>query len=127
MNFSMIRFVAVAAVISLAGIAQAQGIRDAGSKVRGDYGMTPRSQTFYAAPRAVYQAPAAMAQAPVERRSFSVQPGQQSAPPMVTQQPSRAVRSFSYQPAEQMYRQSPRRNQSGGAGVRDAGSKIRGW
>ena len=86
MNFSMIKLVVVTSVISLAGIAQAQGVRDAGSKIRGDYGMTPRSQTFYTAPRAVYQASAALAQAPVERRSFS-----QAADQLGVTQPAEAV------------------------------------
>lgn len=142
MNVSIIKLATVASVVVFAAIAHAQGIRDAGSKIRGDYGLTQSSPSYYA-PRAVYQAPAAVAQAPAERRSFSVQPGQPagghsgcdvaSPPAAGKSQPGtsiarsdQATRRFSYEPAQPTYRRAPRAYQSQNSGVRDAGSKIRG-
>lgn len=80
-----------AVVVALAASgASAQGFRDAGAKMRGEFGGTPRRSTAapmyrYSAPVVVQTpvAPPAVAQAPQQRRSYSVEPAPQpqAAPP----------------------------------------------
>jgi hypothetical protein len=143
MNASLTKLVVIAAVMSVATIAQAQGIRDAGSKIRGDYGIAPRSQSYYYSDRALNRA--VVAPAPAEQRSFSLQPGRQpdavsgcdagahqAALPnqpssTAARQPATASRRFSYEPTAPVYRAAPRSDRNPTSfGIRDAGSKIRG-
>lgn len=111
-------------LVCAATMAQADGIRDAASKIRGDYDSVSRPRTFsYSAPRMANPAPMATAQAPVERRSFSAEPSQPAAAPSTTQQPARAARVYSYQPS---YGQGRHHLYDSNADtIRDAGSKIR--
>jgi hypothetical protein len=139
MYVSFVRLVAVVSVLSLAAVGQAQGIRDAGSKIRGDYGSVSPARTYYSAPRMMTQAP--VAPVPTEQRSFSAQPGQAPAQhdgcmdaaakqggQSVAQAPNRSgERRFSYEPAQPTYRRPVRSYQSPTSGIRDAGSKIRGF
>ena len=128
-------FVAVAMVLSVAALAQADGVRDAGNKMRGDYehvfGQNNNNYSYsYAAPRfaAPAQAPAAVAEAPNARRSFSADDGAAQpananqgcgsaaaapAAPAPTAQaptaqgPTTAARRFSYEPTTTTYSAAP--------------------
>jgi hypothetical protein len=120
----------VATVLALtAGTVLAQGYRDAGAKAAGNFGTgfhaggmqsarVYRSMPVYSvapAPQVVQSMPAPMAapaapqvaQAPTERRSFSVEPGEQAAAPAAPQ----VIRSYSYEPAAPVYR-TPARGRS---------------
>lgn len=106
-----------AVVTLLASSAMAQGFRDAGAKMRGEFGGTPRQSVAapmyrYSAPVVVQRqtAPPAVAQTPTQRRNYSYEPAQQaapchpapSAPPQA--QPQAPRRSYSYEPAAPTYR-----------------------
>jgi hypothetical protein len=112
------------------GLAMAQGFRDAGAKIRGEFGTgfysTPTTPNGYyrsapvyqwtPAPQMVQPAPVMMpaapqvAQIPGERRSYSVEPST-GAQPQSTQQPARIVRRYSYEPAP-VYRAPARQNRA---------------
>ena len=108
-------------VASTAAIAVADGIRDAGSKIRGDFGNSQatmrRSGSAY---RMATPAATALAPAQIEGRSFSFEPSQTATQPgpanlnnprpstATTRQPARANRSFSYEPGLETFR-SPTR------------------
>ena len=128
--FRVVKLMLAFAIVGLtAGTVLAQGYRDAGAKAAGNFGTgfhsgairsarIYRSMPVYAvapAPQVVQSMPAPMpapaapqvAQAPTERRSFSVEPGQQSAAPAAPQ----VIRSYSYEPAAPVYR-TPARGSS---------------
>ena len=114
------------------GLTMAQGFRDAGAKIRGEFGTgfystpsmpngynysapvyqsTPAPQMVQSAP-VVMPAPAApqVAQTPTDRRSYSVEPSP-SAAPQSAQQPTQVIRRYSYEPAP-VYRAPARQNRA---------------
>jgi hypothetical protein len=108
MNVRKLLMMAVVAVpLGLPTTAAAQeSFRDAGSKMRGEFGVSPRRMARRARP--VYRAPApvivaepapAVAQAPTDRRTYSYEPA-----PTTAQRGTRTYRSYSYEPT---YRYSP--------------------
>jgi len=133
----------------LAGSVTAQdGVRDAGSKMRGDYGGPPRvvarGRAMYrpSAPMVVNEAPSTVAQAPSGERRFSAESGtvdartkcheHHAAPaaPQAAQQPAPpSQRRYSYEPstmAAPVYRAPSPRRGFGGSSFPDAGAKMRG-
>ena len=137
--------VLVLGIIASANPAHAQ-VRDAGSKISGNYTQFDQparnwsAPTFYVPQTAVARTadqPARVAEQPTTRRAFSYDVQQappcdtaQTAPAPQTARPStgpQATRQFSYEPGyvapQQRYVPSRGWQQSG---VRDAGSKVRG-
>jgi hypothetical protein len=100
----------VAVPFGLPTMAAAQeSFRDAGSKMRGEFGVSPRRMARRSRP--VYRAPApvivaepapAVAQAPSERR-YSYEPA-----PRTAQRGTRTYRSYSYEPGYETYRMPAR-------------------
>lgn len=136
------------AVVGLMATAQAfgqGGVRDAGSKMRGDYGGAPRamarSRSTYrpSAPMVVRESAPEVAQAPSGERRYSVEPAPQAAPcphthaapaaPETAQRPAPTTRRYSYEPSPEpsrVYRAPAMRRGFGGSGFPDAGAKMRG-
>lgn len=128
------------ALCSSAVLAQAQ-VRDAASKIMGNYGSFDqpsrvRSAPAYRTPQSVVTQPDQVAQQP-GNRAFSLDPSKQG-PPCATAQPapanqatrqppaSQAVRRFSYDPGYAAPQRSYMRSRGWQGGARDAGSKVRG-
>lgn len=124
--FSGLKAVMAFAALGLAASsAMAQGYRDAGAKVNGNFGTgfysggrnsmgyTQGRSAFYGTPQVVRSTSPAMvmpmapqvAQAPTTVRSYSVEPGQAMAAPQVS-------RSYSYEPSTSMYHAPVHRNRS---------------
>ena len=133
------------AVVGLMSTAQTfaqEGVRDAGAKMRGDYGGAPRSmaraRSTYrpSAPMVVRESTPEVAQAPSGERRYSVEPAPQAAPcphapaaPETAQRPAPTTRRYSYEPAPEpsrVYRTPAMRRSFGGSGFPDAGAKMRG-
>src|SRR5262245_49892411 len=105
----MLLIVAVAGLLGSSSIALA-GVRDAASKVLGDYGDRGQETVYRAEP--MYRAAAPMtAQAPTQTRSFSLEtrrPAQAATPrpqvaaptPATAARPSQPQRRYSYEPAQ---------------------------
>lgn len=141
-------FLMTSAVVGLMMTAQAfaqGGIRDAGSKMRGDYGgpsrAMARTRSTYrpSAPMIVREAAPEVAQAPSGKRRYSIDPAPQAAPcphghvtpiaPETAERPAPTTRRFSYEPGPEptrVYRAPTMRRGFGGSGVPDAGAKMRG-
>lgn len=128
------------ALCSSAALAHAQ-VRDAASKIMGNYGSFDqpsrvRSAPVYRTPQSVVAQTDQVAQQP-GNRAFSLDTSKQ-APPCATAQPapanqatrqpapSQAVRRFSYDPGYEVPQRSYMRSRGWQGGARDAGSKVRG-
>lgn len=138
----LMTFVVVGLIATSQTFAQG-GVRDAGSKMRGDYGGSSRSmarsRSFYqpSVPMAVREAPQ-VARAPSAERRYSIETAPQAATcphahaaPAAPQAAERAptARRYSYEPSAEstrVYRAPATRRGFGGSGVPDAGSKMRG-
>ena len=137
----LVMVVAVAAALVTSTTFAQDGFRDAGAKMRGNFGDFSSSGTSYSAPLAVRNEPArsSVAQAPQQTRSYSHEPSVGSAnaggcccpatnaAPAPVQAQRRVDRSFSYEvPAYEApvgsYRSWSRRS----PGMHDATVKARG-
>lgn len=110
----LLLMIGVMGLFASGGAAVADGVRDAGAKIRGDYG--DRRMTTVYRPRAVYRE-TATAPAPEQARSFSLDPSHagggspcQTAKPSegVAQRPAQAQRSYSFEPGYESFRSSSR-------------------
>jgi len=139
----LLMFVVVGLMSTALVLAQG-GVRDAGSKMRGDYGGSSRSmaraRSTYrpSAPMIVREAAPEVAQAPSGERRYSIEQAPQgehcphvhaapAAPETAQQAPT--TRRYSYEPSAEstrVYRAPATRRGFGGSGVPDAGSKMRG-
>lgn len=137
-------------VVGLSATGQAfgqSGVRDAGSKMRGDYGgtsrTTARARSTYrpSAPMVVTDAAPEVAQAPSGQRRYSNEPSQAApangcpqhhavpAAPETAENQAPTARRYSFEPAPEatrVYSAPTTRRGFGGSGFPDAGSKMRG-
>ncbi len=142
MNKSIrILIVAFLTLVANAAVSQAQ-IRDAGSKILGNYDRfdQPAQARFaptYSIPQATLARENVAAAPDAAARSFSYDPAKQAPPCAATQPapaaqatkqstPSQSARRFSYDPGYSAPRRTYAPSRGWQSGVRDAGSKLRG-
>ena len=113
MRHLVIGSLALVFLLGTSSLVQADGVRNAASKMRGDYEHIFQQGNYFYAPvyRAAAPAPAVVAESPNARRSFSAegsvaQPGNSAA----TAQAPTQSRRFSYDPATTYSAPSPFRN-----------------